>query len=62
MTEQGVPVRLSYLKPGSGLSAGLGSYAANRCVVIRQLQFAPGSTDELDLCLVVNGIPTATVE
>lgn len=59
----GVHFDLAYFKPASGHNPDLQKlYEANRLTVTRQLAYAPGSANELDLCLFVNGIPVATAE
>jgi type I restriction enzyme R subunit len=37
-------------------------YNKNRLSVTRQLRYSPKRTDELDLTLLVNGLPVATAE
>jgi type I restriction enzyme R subunit len=60
----GVPIRLAYFRPSSGLNPDLETrYTANRVAIVRQLHHSlkhPG--DALDLVLLVNGIPVATAE
>jgi type I restriction enzyme R subunit len=60
----GVPIRLAYFRPASGLNPDLEQlYAANRLTVVRQLHYSvanPGVS--LDLVLFVNGLPVATAE
>ena len=58
----GVDVRLMYLRPAHGLAPALvAGYDANRLSVVRQLRF-DDSTNEIDLALLVNGVPVATAE
>lgn len=60
--DQGVPLKLAYFKPAHGLTPELQvRYEANRLTVVRQLAYGQGR-NTLDLCLFVNGIPTATAE
>ena len=59
----GVPIRLAYFRPASGLNADLQrKYDANRLTVTRQLHYAPEHANALDLVLFVNGLPVATAE
>jgi len=61
--DTGVAFRLAQFRPASGLNTETtGRYMANRLTVTRQALCHPGKTDELDLLLLVNGIPTATAE
>jgi type I restriction enzyme R subunit len=63
LDDLGVHFDLAYFKPVSGLNPDLQArYDANRLTVTRQLAYAPGSANELDLCLFVNGLPVATAE
>ena len=58
----GVDVRVMYLRPAHGLASALvAGYDANRLSVVRQLRYDE-STGEIDLALLVNGIPVATAE
>jgi type I restriction enzyme R subunit len=61
--DQGVPFRLLYDRPASGLNPSLLElYGRNRLTVTRQLHYSATSNNSLDLCLFVNGIPVATAE
>ncbi len=63
VTDLGVKFELAYFRPAHGLTPSLEArYDANRCSVTRQLRYAPGHDNELDLALFVNGLPVATVE
>lgn len=63
LKDHGVLMRLAFFAPASTLSAELVDlHAANRLSVTRQLRYSATTTDELDLTLFVNGIPTATAE
>jgi type I restriction enzyme R subunit len=58
----GVDVRLGYFKPAHGLTPDLvARYEANRLVVVRQFRY-DDSGNEIDLALLLNGIPVATAE
>ncbi len=57
------PSSLAYFKPAHDLTPALiALYAANRVTVTRQFPYDPNSHKTIDLALLVNGIPTATVE
>lgn len=63
VTDHGIEIRLAYFKPAHGLTPELVErFNANRLTVTRQLAYEPGNNKTLDLCLIVNGIPTATAE
>lgn len=63
LKDHGVKIALAYFAPASTLSADLVAlHSANRFSVTRQLRYSATSSDELDLTLFVNGIPTATAE
>ena len=63
ITDHGIEIKLAYFKPAHGLTQELvNRFNANRLTVTRQLDYEPGSNKTLDLCLLVNGIPTATAE
>lgn len=50
-------------KPAHGLNPDiLAAYARNRLVVTRQVHFAVGREDSIDLLLSLNGLPIATAE
>ena len=63
ITDHGVEIRLAYFKPAHGLTQGLVDlFESNRLTVSRQFAYESSSNKTLDLCLLVNGIPTATAE
>jgi type I restriction enzyme R subunit len=63
VVDLGVTIKLAFFKPAHGLTPELlALYDANRLTVTRQLAYEYGSTKTLDMVLLVNGIPTATVE
>ncbi len=63
VTDHGVTIRLAYFKPAHGLTPDLvTNFEANRLTVTRQLRYSPAHENELDLCLLVNGLPVATAE
>ncbi len=63
VVDHGVTVRLAYFRPAHGLTPELVErYQANRLTVMRQLRYEAGSERAVDLGLLVNGIPVATVE
>jgi type I restriction enzyme, R subunit len=56
-------LRLAQFKPAFGLNpAILARYKANRLRVVRQVRYSTRNQNCLDLVLVLNGIPVATVE
>jgi type I restriction enzyme R subunit len=63
LKDHGVKITLAFFAPASALSSELVAlHAANRLSVTRQLRYSAATSDELDLALFVNGIPTATAE
>lgn len=63
VTDHGVKFKLAYFAPASEITPELVDlYRANRLTVTRQLRYSASSSDELDLALFVNGLPTATAE
>ena len=57
------PLRLAQFKPALAMNADLQTqYAANRLRVIRQVRYSLHNENCLDLVLLLNGIPVATVE
>ncbi len=63
VSDYGITIQLAYFKPAHGLTPELVErYEANRVTVTRQLKYETGSEKSLDLCILVNGIPTATAE
>ncbi len=63
VVDYGITLQLAYFKPAHGLTPELQlKYEANRVSVTRQLHYETGSEKSLDMALLVNGIPTATVE
>jgi len=63
VVDLGVTVRLAFFKPAHRLTLELTRlFAANRVTVTRQLAYESASGKALDMVLLVNGLPTATVE
>ena len=63
VSDYGVEIRLAYFKPAHGLTQGLVDlFESNRLTVSRQFAYENGSNKTLDICLLANGIPTATAE
>lgn len=60
----GVPIRMVYFKPATTLVAdAVRRYDLNRLAVVRQVHYSLSQPHKsLDMVLVVNGVPTATVE
>jgi type I restriction enzyme, R subunit len=63
VVDLGVTIRVAFFKPAHGLTPELLIlFDANRVTVTRQLAYEPASGKTLDMVLMVNGLPTATVE
>jgi type I restriction enzyme, R subunit len=59
----GKTVRVAYFKPAHGANAeAIALYGKNRLQVIRQVPCHPGDNRTIDMVLVVNGLPVATIE
>jgi type I restriction enzyme, R subunit len=59
----GKRLQMAVFKPAHGLNPELEKlYAANRLVVTRQVMFAEGRRDSVDMVLGINGLVVATVE
>ena len=59
----GVTLQLAFFRPAHNLTPELQQkYLANRVTVTRQLKYDPASEKSLDMALLVNGLPTATIE
>jgi type I restriction enzyme, R subunit len=57
------PLKLAEFKPALAINADiLARYAANRLRVIRQVRYSLHNENCIDLVLVLNGLPVATVE
>lgn len=63
VVDHGITIRLAYFRPVHGLTPDLVErYEANRLTVMRQFRYEDTSSNTIDLCLLVNGIPVATAE
>lgn len=64
VTDSGVPLRLAFFRPASGLNPEAATrYALNRLTVTRQVHYAVKDPAlSIDLVLAVNGLPVATAE
>ena len=63
VTDLGVTIQLAYFRPAHGLTPDLlEKYEVNRVGVMRQFNYDPNSEKDIDICLLVNGVPTATAE
>jgi type I restriction enzyme, R subunit len=61
--DRGISFTLAYFKPAHTIAEdALIPYRKNILSVVRQLRYSTRTTDELDLTLLVNGIPVATAE
>ncbi len=62
-TEYGVRFKLAYFKPESGLNPETQRlYDENRLKVVRQVYYSAKNKNSVDLVIVLNGIPVATIE
>jgi len=62
-TDYGVKFRMAYFKPESGLNPDAEKlYNDNRLYVVRQLYYERNGENSLDMVLVLNGLPIATIE
>lgn len=56
-------LRVAYFKPAHGLNADLEArYRSNRLTVMRQLHYSTRHRNSLDMTIVLNGVPVATLE
>jgi type I restriction enzyme R subunit len=63
VVDRGIMIQLAYFRPASGITPELVErYENNLLTVVRQLRYEAGSGKEIDLALLVNGIPVATAE
>lgn len=61
--ETGIPFRLAYFRPASGLNEELGRlHRANIFSVVRQLRYSQKGEQSLDLAIFINGLPIFTAE
>lgn len=59
----GRTLRVAYFKPAHGLNADLEArYRSNRLTVMRQLHYSTRHQNSLDMTIVLNGVPVATLE
>lgn len=62
-TDYGVKFRMAYFKPESALNPdALVQYQQNQLKVVRQFYYERQGRNSLDMVLVLNGLPLATVE
>lgn len=60
---RGIPFRVCYFKPESGLNqTALDNYAANEITVNRQWYYSPDCRNSVDMVIAVNGIPVFAFE
>jgi type I restriction enzyme R subunit len=63
ITDSGIKFKLAYFKPDSGLNPDtLKQYNSNKHYVIRQVYFSTKNKKSIDLLLLLNGLPVATIE
>lgn len=61
--DYGVKFHLAYYKPETGLNEDtLALYGMNRLKVVRQVYYSSKNRNSVDLVLVLNGLPVATLE
>ncbi|MDN5914612.1 MAG: DEAD/DEAH box helicase family protein [Pseudonocardia sp.] len=61
--DRGVQIELAYFRPGHTLAAdALVEYESNVLTVARQVFYSTKSKQSVDMVLLVNGLPTATIE
>jgi type I restriction enzyme R subunit len=61
--DSGVKFKLAYFKPDSNLNPDtLEQYKLNRLYVTRQVYFSEKNRKSIDLVLLINGLPVATIE
>ena len=59
----GVPLKLTYFRPSSGLNPDhRENYTQNRFALIRQLKYSGRNEKSLDMVLFLNGLPLVTME
>lgn len=57
------PLSLAQFRPASGINPDiLARYQANRLRVVRQVRYSTSNENAIDLVLLLNGLPVATVE
>jgi type I restriction enzyme R subunit len=63
ITDSGIKFKLAYFKPDSKLNPDtLKQYSSNKHYVIRQVYFSSKNKKSIDLLLLLNGLPVATIE
>ena len=63
VVDRGVTMELAFFKPAHNLTPELVSrYEGNRTTLVRQFRYESASSNTIDLCLLLNGIPVATAE
>lgn len=63
ITDSGIKFKLAYFKPDSGLNPDtLRQYAYNKHYVIRQVSYSSKNKKSIDLLILLNGLPVATIE
>jgi len=59
----GIPVRLAYFKPGSGMNKSLSAlYDKNVLQITRQVKYSLASENSIDTVIFLNGLPIITME
>jgi type I restriction enzyme R subunit len=63
IVDLGVPVRLAYFKPGSGMNKSLSElYDKNVLQITRQVKYSAVNENSIDTVIFLNGLPIITIE
>ena len=63
IVDLGVPVRLAYFKPGSGMNKSLSDlYDKNVLQITRQVKYSLANENSIDTVIFLNGLPIITIE
>lgn len=63
IVDLGVPIRLAYFKPGSGMNKSLSDlYDKNVLQITRQVKYSTANENSIDTVIFLNGLPIITIE
>ncbi|WP_368293778.1 type I restriction endonuclease subunit R [Dehalobacter sp. TBBPA1] len=63
IVDLGIPVRLAYFKPGSGMNkSATALYEKNVLQITRQVKYSLQSENSIDVVIFLNGLPIITIE
>lgn len=63
IVDLGVPIRLAYFKPGSGMNQSLTDlYNKNVLQITRQVKYSLANENSIDTVIFLNGLPVITIE